>query len=187
MIVFKQYFFHLEEITRMCMSSIFVSIQDFHEVDVLYEFCQKQKKTIRNLEREIEQMRRVNIKDMIHFSDGFIFLNDPRRRGSCAGTQPYKSYSEMHYFSKNRLLYFRAKIKQTKYIVMMTNEGYTKIYDPCDRGSDARAWPYNSLQGKCIIFYSLNMLIVKCCFLIPLLFLFILLFGLLICKYVYNL
>ena len=67
MIVFKQYFFHLEEITRMCMSSIFVSIQDFHEVDVLYEFCQKQKKTIRNLEREIEQMRRVNIKDMIHF------------------------------------------------------------------------------------------------------------------------
>ena len=73
MIVFKQHFFQLEVSTRMCMFSIFVCIQDFHEVDVLYEFCQKQKKTIRNLEREIEQMRRVNIKDMIHFPmDSFL-------------------------------------------------------------------------------------------------------------------
>lgn len=31
--------------------------QDFHEVNVLHEFCQKQKKTIRNLQREIEQLR----------------------------------------------------------------------------------------------------------------------------------
>ncbi|XP_078338534.1 uncharacterized protein LOC111138254 isoform X3 [Crassostrea virginica] len=37
--------------------------EDFHEVDVLYEFCQKQKKTIRNLEREIEQMRRDKQKE----------------------------------------------------------------------------------------------------------------------------
>ena len=34
----------------------------------------------------------------------------------------------MHYhFFKNRFLYFRAWIKQTKHIVMMTNEGSTKI------------------------------------------------------------
>ncbi|XP_048765893.2 uncharacterized protein LOC125673361 isoform X2 [Ostrea edulis] len=31
--------------------------EDFHEVNVLHEFCQKQKKTIRNLQREIEQLR----------------------------------------------------------------------------------------------------------------------------------
>uniref|UniRef100_K1RXF9 Protein regulator of cytokinesis 1 n=1 Tax=Magallana gigas TaxID=29159 RepID=K1RXF9_MAGGI len=38
--------------------------EDFHEVNVLYEFCQKQKKTIRNLEREIELMRQ-NSEDPI--------------------------------------------------------------------------------------------------------------------------
>ena len=33
---------------------------------------------------------------------------------------------KMYYFLKN-LLYFQALIRQTKYIVMMTNEGSTKI------------------------------------------------------------
>ena len=33
----------------------------------------------------------------------------------------------MHYFFKNLLLYSQALIRQTKYIVMMTKEGSTKI------------------------------------------------------------
>ena len=34
---------------------------------------------------------------------------------------------KMHYFLKYFLIISQAKIKQTKYIVMMTKEGYTKI------------------------------------------------------------
>ena len=34
---------------------------------------------------------------------------------------------KMHYFFKYLLLYSQAKIKQTKYIVLMTKEGFTKI------------------------------------------------------------
>ena len=34
---------------------------------------------------------------------------------------------KMHYFFKNRLLYSQAQIRQTKYVVMMTTEGSTKI------------------------------------------------------------
>ena len=34
---------------------------------------------------------------------------------------------KMHYFFKNLLLYFQALMKQTKYVVMMTKEGSTKI------------------------------------------------------------
>ena len=34
---------------------------------------------------------------------------------------------KMHYFFKNRLLYSQAYIRQTKYVVMMTKEGSTKI------------------------------------------------------------
>ncbi|XP_052715718.1 repetitive organellar protein-like isoform X2 [Crassostrea angulata] len=43
--------------------------EDFHEVNVLYEFCQKQKKTIRNLEREIELMRQERRKQANDFSE----------------------------------------------------------------------------------------------------------------------
>ena len=34
---------------------------------------------------------------------------------------------KMHYFFKNLLLYSQALIRQTKYVVMMTKEGSTKI------------------------------------------------------------
>ena len=34
---------------------------------------------------------------------------------------------KIHYFFKNLLLYSQAEIRKTKYIVMMTKEGYTKI------------------------------------------------------------
>ena len=34
---------------------------------------------------------------------------------------------KMHYFFKNRLLYSQAQIRQTKYVVMITKEGSTKI------------------------------------------------------------
>ena len=34
---------------------------------------------------------------------------------------------KMHYFFKHLLLYFQAQNRQTKYRVMMTKEGFTKI------------------------------------------------------------
>ena len=36
---------------------------------------------------------------------------------------------KMHFFFKNVLLYSQAWIRQTKYVVMMTKEGSTKIVD----------------------------------------------------------
>ena len=36
---------------------------------------------------------------------------------------------KMHYFFKNLLLYSKAVIRQTKYVVMMTKEGSTKIFN----------------------------------------------------------
>ena len=52
-------------------------------------------------------------------------FHDPRDRGSCARVWPYKSCGEN--FFKNLLLYSGAYIRQTKYIVMVTNKGSTKI------------------------------------------------------------
>ena len=46
-------------------------------------------------------------------------FHDPRGRGSSARAWPCKSYYEN--------LYSQALIRQTKYIVMMTKEGSTKI------------------------------------------------------------
>ena len=51
------------------------------------------------------------------------------------------------YFLKNLLLYSQALIRQTKYVVMMTKEGSTKIVKFMTPGvgvSYARAWPYKS-------------------------------------------
>ena len=50
---------------------------------------------------------------------------------------------KMHYFFKNLLLYSHAYIRQTKYIVMMTKEGSTKIVTFLirGRGFSARVWP----------------------------------------------
>ena len=48
------------------------------------------------------------------------------------------------YFLKNLLLYSQALIRQTKYVVMMTKEGSTKIVNFMIHrgwGSCARAWP----------------------------------------------
>ena len=36
---------------------------------------------------------------------------------------------KMHFFFKNVLLYSQAWIRQTKYVIMMTKEGSTKIVD----------------------------------------------------------
>ena len=50
----------------------------------------------------------------------------------------------MHFSYKNHLLYSQAKIKQTKYRLMMTKEGSTKIVNlmtPQNRSFCARAWP----------------------------------------------
>ena len=57
------------------------------------------------------------------------------------------SYSEMHYFCKNIILYSRANNRQTKYIGILTKEGSTKnckFHDPQGRDTCARAWPNKS-------------------------------------------
>ena len=55
-----------------------------------------------------------------------IFMT--RTRGSCAMEWPYNSYSEKAFFLlKNLLLYSHAQIRQTKYKVIMTYEGSTKL------------------------------------------------------------
>ena len=54
-----------------------------------------------------------------------------------------KSVKLMHFF-KNFLLYYGAWFRQTKCIVIMTKEGFTKIVNfmnPGGRDSCARAWP----------------------------------------------
>ena len=52
---------------------------------------------------------------------------------------------KMHYFFKNLLFYSQASIRQTKYVVMMTKEGSTKIiHDHLGRVSCAMVWPYKS-------------------------------------------
>ena len=44
---------------------------------------------------------------------------------------------KMHYFFKNLLLYSHAYIRQTKYIVVMTKEGSTKIVNFMTPGAGA--------------------------------------------------
>ena len=46
---------------------------------------------------------------------------------SLAGAWLLSHIVKLHYFFNNLLLYSQALIKQTKYIVMMTKEGCTKI------------------------------------------------------------
>ena len=43
---------------------------------------------------------------------------------------------KMHYFFKNLLLYSQAQIRQTKYIVMMTKEGSTKLVNFMTPGAE---------------------------------------------------
>ena len=54
----------------------------------------------------------------------------------------------MHYFFTNLLLYSKAHIRQTKYILMMTKEKFTKIVNfiPPVRGSCASVWQYQSVM-----------------------------------------
>ena len=57
------------------------------------------------------------------------------------------------YFFKNLLLYSQVLIRQTKYVVMMTKEGSTKIekiHNLTGRGSCARAWPYMSYNESAL-------------------------------------
>ena len=41
---------------------------------------------------------------------------------------------KLHYFFNNLLLYSQAKIRQTKYVVIMTKEGFTKILNSMTPG-----------------------------------------------------
>ena len=56
------------------------------------------------------------------------------------------------YFLKNLLLYSQAFIRQTKYVVMMTKEGSTKIVNfmTPGTGSCARAWQYMSYSKNAL-------------------------------------
>ena len=56
-------------------------------------------------------------------------------------------------FLKNLILYSQAQNRQTKYIVMMTKEGSSKIVDFITPGQGffARVRPYKSYCEKCII------------------------------------
>ena len=73
----------------------------------------------------------------------------PTQRGGNLGAKSVK----LMYFFKNLLLYSQALIIQTKYVVMMTKEGSTKIVNfmtPRGRGSSARAWPYKSYSENAL-------------------------------------
>ena len=48
----------------------------------------------------------------------------PRAEVLVLGRDHINHIVKMHYFSKNRHLCYQAKIRQTGYIVMMTNEFY---------------------------------------------------------------
>ena len=58
---------------------------------------------------------------------------------------------KMHYFLKNLLVYSHEKIRQTKYIVMMTKEGSTKIVNFMTPGAGIL------MLGRDHISYILNM------------------------------
>ena len=47
---------------------------------------------------------------------------------------------KMHYFFKNLLLYFQAQIRQTKGIVMMSEERYTKVVKCMTPGQAFLCW-----------------------------------------------
>ena len=52
----------------------------------------------------------------------------------------------MHYFFYKSFLYFKAQIRQTEGITMMSEEGFTKIVNfmpPKGRDSCAGAWSYS--------------------------------------------
>ena len=65
-------------------------------------------------------------------------FHDPWGRGSCAGSWPYKSYSEIALFFQILLLYSGTWCRQTNCMVMMTGagglmleHGYIRYYTEC--------------------------------------------------------
>ena len=56
-----------------------------------------------------------------------VFFMTPRAGVLVLGRGHISHIVKMHYFFKNLLLYSQALIRQTKYIVMMVKEGFTKI------------------------------------------------------------
>ena len=60
-------------------------------------------------------------------STKIVFFMTPRAGVLVLGHGHISQIVKMHYFFKNLLLYSQALIRQTKYIVMMIKEGFTKI------------------------------------------------------------
>ena len=71
---------------------------------------------------------------------------------------PYKSYSENALSFKNRLLYSQAQIRQTKYIVMLTKEGSTKIVSFMSPGSVVLVMGHGHISHIVKMHYSLKIL-----------------------------
>ena len=66
--------------------------------------------------------------DYIYMMVKIVHFMTPRAEVLVLGRDHISHIVKMYYFFKNRLLYSQAKIRQTGYIVMMTNEFYL-FYD----------------------------------------------------------
>ena len=67
---------------------------------------------------------------------------------------------KMGYFFQNLLLYSQALIRQTKYIIMMTKEGSTKIVNFNTPMAEVLMLKHG--HRICIIFYSINIQHIDC-------------------------
>ena len=107
-------------------------------------------------------------------------FHEPWGRGSCARAWLYKSYSENALFLlKSFSLLSQTLTRQTRYIIMMTKEGSTKIVNHYYSEYVLSCFSINRLNIDC---YWVKRL--WCCFPIPLLICNYSIMGLLMCKYV---
>ena len=70
-------------------------------------------------------------------STKIVNFKTPRAGVHVIGCGHISHIVKMHYFLKNLHLNSHAYIRQTKYIVIMTKEGSTKIVNFMSRGSNA--------------------------------------------------
>ena len=69
----------------------------------------------------------VQTNDVYSSDDQNCTFHDPRGRGSCAGAWPYQSCSEHAFIPLNIFFFTHRHRSETKYKVIMSKEGYTKI------------------------------------------------------------
>ena len=66
---------------------------------------------------------------------------------------------KMHYFFKILLLYSQAKIRQTKYVLMMTKEGSTKIINFMTPGAAVVVLRYVHIRTIGKVHFSVNVVL----------------------------